>query len=77
MILIEGSGRAADALVSLLHRTKVTDPEMVGLRDQAEKAALARRPELFSAVSLQGGASSLRDAITAVIGGTASLLAPK
>jgi hypothetical protein len=77
MILIEGSGRAADALVSLLHQTKVTAPEVVSLRDQAEKAALTRRPELFRVVPLQGGASSLRDAITAAIGGTASLLAPK
>jgi len=70
MILIEGSGRAADALVSLLRRAKVTDADVVSLRDSAEKATLTRRPELFTIVSLQGGASSLRDAITAAIGGT-------
>jgi hypothetical protein len=71
MILIKGSGRAADALVSLLHQTKVTAPEVVSLRGQAEKAALTRRPELFRVVLLQDGAASLRDAITAAIGGTA------
>jgi hypothetical protein len=67
MILIEGSGRAADALVSLLQKTKVANPEVVGLRDSAEKATLTRRPELFTIVPLQGGAPSLRDAITAGI----------
>lgn len=70
VILIEGSGRAADALVSLLQKTQVSDPEVVSLRDRAEKAMLTRRPELFKIVSLQAGAPSLRDAITAVIGGT-------
>ena len=77
MILIEGSGRAADALGSLLHQTKVTAPEVVSLREQAEKAALARRPELFTVVPLEGGASSLRDAITGAIGGAAPSVAPK
>ena len=70
VILIEGSGRAADALVSLVQKTQVSDPEVVTLRDRAEKAMLTRRPELFKIVSLQAGAPSLRDAITAVIGGT-------
>jgi hypothetical protein len=68
MILIEGSGRAADALVSLLQKTKVPDAEVVGLRERAEKATLTRRPELFQIVRLQSGARGLRDAITAVIG---------
>ena len=70
MILIEGSGRAADALVSLVQKTKVTDPEVISLRDSAGKTTLTRRPELFTIVSLQGGASSLRDAIAAAIGPT-------
>ena len=70
IILIEGSGRAADAIVSLLQKTQVSDAEVVSLRDRAEKAALTRRPELFQIVALQAGATSLRDAITAVIGGT-------
>lgn len=77
MILIEGSGRAADALVSLLHQTKVTDPEVVSLRNQAVTAAVTRRPELFTVVLLQDGAPGLRDAITAAIGRPASFVAPR
>ena len=69
MIVIEGSGRAADALVSLLQKTTVTDPDVVSLREQAEQATLTRRPELFTIVSHEGGAPALRDAITAAIGG--------
>ena len=69
IILIEGTGRAADALVSLLRKTPVSEPELVSLRESAEKARLTRRPELFTVVSLQGGASGLRDAISSAIGG--------
>ena len=70
MILIEGSGRAADALVSMLQRTTPSDAEVKALRDRAEKAMLMRRPELFQIVPLQAGAPGLRDAIVAVLGGT-------
>jgi SLOG in TRPM, prokaryote len=70
IILIEGSGRAADALVSLLQKTQVSDAEVVGLRARAEKAALTRRPELFQIVALRAGPTRLRDAITAAIGPT-------
>ena len=70
MIVIEGSGRAADALVSLLRKTPVSDPEIVSLRERAEKASLTRRPELFTVVSLQRGAPGLHDAIRAVLQGT-------
>src|SRR4030095_7888132 len=70
IILIEGSGRAADALVSLLQKTQVSDAEVVGLRARAEKAALTRRPELFQIVALRAGPTRLRDAITAAIGRT-------
>ena len=48
IILIEGSGRAADALVSLLQKTQVSDAEVASLRESAEKATLTRRPELFT-----------------------------
>ncbi len=46
-ILIEDSGRAADALVSVLRKAPVADAEVRSLRERAEKAALTRRPELF------------------------------
>lgn len=68
MILIEGSGRAADALVSLLKKTTPADSEVRSLREQAEKASLTRRPELFVVVPLQSGAAGLQDAIVAAIG---------
>jgi len=67
MILIEGSGRAADALLSLLKGRKPSGPEVTSLRESAEKAALTRRPELFQVVALQAGASGLRDALTAAL----------
>jgi len=70
MILIEGSGRAADAIVSLLKATKPSEAEVATLRERAGKAGLTRRPELFQMVALQAGATSLRDAITAAIGVT-------
>lgn len=70
LILIEGSGRSADALVSLLRKVPVSDPEVISLRERAEKAALTQRPELFQIVEMRGGPASLRDAITAVIGRT-------
>jgi hypothetical protein len=69
IVLIEGSGRAADALVSLLRKTEVSDAEIVSLRERAEKAGLTRRPELFQIVPMKAGAPGLRDAIADVIGG--------
>ena len=69
MILIEGSGRAADALVSLLRNTAVSDTAVADLRDRAEKAGLVRQPGLFQIVALKAGPSGLRDAIIAVLDG--------
>ena len=70
MLVIEGSGRAADALVSLLRKTTPSDPEVKALRERAETATLTRRPELFRIVPLRAGAPGLRDAIVAAIGRT-------
>ena len=62
MIVIEGSGRAADALASLVKKT--TPPaDLADLRARAEKAHLARRPELYRFVPLTAGAAGLRDAL--------------
>jgi hypothetical protein len=63
VIVIENSGRAADAIVSLLRKTTPTDPEVVRLRARAEKAGLTRRPELFDIAPLNAGANGLADAI--------------
>ena len=57
MILIEGSGRAADALVSLLKGTTPSDGEVRDLRERAQKGKLTRRKELFNTVQLQAGAT--------------------
>lgn len=67
MILIEGSGRAADALVSLVKGTKPADPEVTSLRARAEQAGLTRRRELFQVVALQAGAEGLRDALVSTL----------
>jgi hypothetical protein len=68
IILIEGSGRAADALISLIKGTRPSDAEVISLRERAEKAMLARRPELFQVVALHAGAIGLRDAVSAALG---------
>jgi hypothetical protein len=68
MILIEGSGRAADALVSLLKRTAPSDAEAFELKERANEVRLTRREELFRIVPLEAGATGLRDAILAAIG---------
>ena len=70
MILIEGSGRAADALVSLLKGTMPSDGEVRDLRERADKGRLTRRKELFTTIQLQAGATGLRDAILMTIGVT-------
>jgi hypothetical protein len=67
MLLIDGSGRAADALVALLRKTTPSDPEVRRLSARADEAGLTRRPELFQIVPLQAGATGLRDAITEAI----------
>lgn len=69
MILIEGSGRAADALVTLLRGTQPTDPGVRDLRGGAEKSQLTRRPELFRIVPLDAGAEGLSRAIAEVLAG--------
>jgi len=70
MILIEGSGRAADALVSLLKGTTPSPGEVRDLRERADKERLTRRKDLFKTVQLQAGATGLRDAILMTIGAT-------
>jgi len=67
MILIEGSGRVADALVSLVRHTTIADDEVNDFKSRAEKAQLLQRPELFQIVPLQGGATALREALAAAL----------
>jgi hypothetical protein len=67
LILIEGSGRAADALVSLLRHHDPPSAEIGELRGRAESLGLAARPELFTIVPLSAGSAGLRDAILAAL----------
>ena len=55
IILIAGSGRAADALVSLLDGTTSTGDEVVTLRAKAEERGLMRRRDLFHVFHLADG----------------------
>jgi hypothetical protein len=55
MILIAGSGRAADALVSLLDNTTPTIAEVVNLRAKAAERGLMRRRDLFHVFQLTHG----------------------
>lgn len=63
MILIAGSGRAADALVSLLRNQTPREEDVVALRARAQSMALTARPELFEIVPLDAGPDGLRDAL--------------
>jgi hypothetical protein len=67
MILVEGSGRAADAIVSLLKGTQPADEEVRSLLARARSAQLTRRPDLYRVVPLSAGASGLADAIRQAI----------
>ena len=70
MLLIEGSGRAADALVSLIRGTTPPDVEVADLRARAERAGLAQRPDLFTVVRLETGPAGLREALSHALGWT-------
>lgn len=70
MLLIAGSGRAADALVSLLTGTTPPDGEVADLRARADKAGLTRHPDLFTVVPLETGPAGLRDALSRALGWT-------
>jgi hypothetical protein len=59
MIVIAGSGRAADALVSLLADTNPIEGEVAELRTRAAELGLTRRPELLHIFNLAD--SSPRD----------------
>jgi hypothetical protein len=63
MIVIEGSGRGADAIVSLLRHRDAPSPEAAELRPRVESMGLVAKPDLFTIVPLSAGAAGLRDAL--------------
>jgi hypothetical protein len=67
-VLVEGSGGAADALITLLRGTIPADGAGQVLQDRARQARLARRPDLFSTVPLAAGAAGLLEALRAALG---------
>jgi hypothetical protein len=67
MILIEGSGRAADALVALVRGTVPADDEVRSLQGRAREAGLARRSELFRIVPITAGSKGLLAALRAAL----------
>jgi TRPM family ion channel len=68
MILIEGSGRAADAMVTLVRGTMPADGETHLLQNTAREMTLNRRPDLFRVVSISKGAPGLLEALRAELG---------
>jgi hypothetical protein len=64
MILVSGSGRAADALVSMLNQASLMDSGTATLRARAEALNLLRQPALFHVFDMARGpgefASTLR-----------------
>jgi hypothetical protein len=67
MILVEGSGRAADGLVSLLKGTTPRDADAVDLAARSKKDGLTNRAELYQIVPLTAGPSGLCDALAAAL----------
>ena len=67
-ILIEGSGRAADAVVTLIRGTMPAEGEVALLQNTAREAKLDRRPELFRVVPITKGAPGLLDALRTALG---------
>lgn len=59
IVVIAGSGRAADALASLLRDRTSTDSEVTELRAKAHALGLPGRPELFQLFDLNAGADAL------------------
>ena len=68
MILIEGSGRAADALIALVRGTMPAEGEPALLQAKARAMKLNRRPDLFRIVPIDAGPTGLLDALRAELG---------
>ena len=68
VILIESSGRAADALIALLTDSHPTDDDILRLKARAARADLARRPELFHVVPISAGPVGLRNTLVRLLG---------
>ena len=70
IVVIEGSGRAADALASLLRSQTSSDAEIMELRTKARALGLPGRPELFHLFDVDAGADALAQLLRQQLGGT-------
>jgi hypothetical protein len=68
MILIDGSGRAADAMIALLRGTAPAGGEAAVLQAKARQMRLTRRPELFRIVPIGAGPAGLLEALRTELG---------
>jgi len=68
IILIEGSGRAADALIALVRGATPAEGEIAVLHAKARQMKLNRRPDLFHVVPIGAGASGLLEALRTELG---------
>jgi hypothetical protein len=59
MVVVAGSGRAADALVSSLHGTPPPDDDSRALRDRADALHLTGRCDMFHLFDLASGPGDL------------------
>jgi hypothetical protein len=59
LLVIAGSGRAADAVISLLRNTSPDDAELKSLKDEAQRLGLPGKPTLFHIVDLQAPPDTL------------------
>jgi hypothetical protein len=67
IVLVSGSGRAADALVSLLDHRETKDGGEVELRQKAEALNLLRRPDLFHTFKVGDGPREFARTLRSVI----------
>ena len=67
MVLIGGSGRAADALVSALTGSEPPDDDVRALKSRVDAAGLVKRPELFRVFDLRDGPEALAGASKALL----------
>jgi hypothetical protein len=67
MVLVSGSGRAADVLVSLVEQRENVDGGEVELRQKAEALNLRRRPDLFHTFTLTDGPNAFARTLRRVL----------
>jgi hypothetical protein len=67
-VLVGHSGRAADAVASLLNGEEPADGEVRRLRDRARAAGLPGQPSLFHLFDIAGEPDDLSALLDAVLG---------